>query len=78
LFVVGYLSRFMEDHWVAVKRLLRYVKGMTNQGVVFPKTSGIGLRLKCFSDADADMADDVDRRKSTSGMLVFLYSSPIA
>ena len=30
-FVVGYVSRFMEDpredHWVAVKRLLRYVKG---------------------------------------------------
>ena len=30
-FVVGYINRFMEDpredHWTAVKRLLRYVKG---------------------------------------------------
>jgi len=41
-FVVGYVSRFMkdprEDHWAAVKRLLRYIKGMVDQGIVFPKT----------------------------------------
>ncbi|XP_066361479.1 uncharacterized mitochondrial protein AtMg00810-like [Miscanthus floridulus] len=45
-FAVGYISRFMEDpredHWVAVKRLLRYVKGTVDQGIVFPKTDGIG------------------------------------
>ena len=33
-FVVGYVSRFIEDlredHWAAVKWLLRYVKGMTH------------------------------------------------
>ena len=46
-FVVGYVSRFMEDprenHWATVKRLLRYVKGMVDQGIVFPKTDGSGL-----------------------------------
>ena len=40
-FAVGYVSRFMEDpredHWAAVKRLLRYVKGTVYQGIVFPK-----------------------------------------
>ena len=46
-FVVGYVSRFMEDpredHWVAVKRLLCYVKGAVDQGIVFPKIDGSRL-----------------------------------
>ena len=41
-FVVGYVSRFMEDpredHWATVKRLLRYVKRTVDQGIIFPKT----------------------------------------
>ncbi|XP_066353590.1 uncharacterized mitochondrial protein AtMg00810-like [Miscanthus floridulus] len=41
-FAVGYVSRFTEDlredHWAAVKRLLRYVKGTVDHGIVFPKT----------------------------------------
>ena len=48
-FAVGYVSRFMEDpredHWAVVKRLLRYVKGTVDQGIVFPKTGGRGLQL---------------------------------
>jgi hypothetical protein len=93
-FAVGYVSRFMEDpredHWGAVKRLLRYIKGSLNQAVVFPK--GGGLRLTVFSEAppkvkdgepgltafsDADMAGDVDGRRSTSGVLIFLGAAPI-
>ena len=46
-FAVGYVSRFMkdprEDHWVAVKRLLRHVKGTVDHGIVFPQTSGSRL-----------------------------------
>ena len=47
VFVVGYVSRFMEDpqedHWVTVKRLLRYVKGTEDQGIIFPKIGGSRL-----------------------------------
>ena len=46
-FVVGYVSRFMEDpredHWATVKWLLHYVKGTVDQGIVFTKTSGSRL-----------------------------------
>ena len=46
-FAVGYVSRFMEDpredHWAAVKQLLRYVKGTVDQGIIFPKTGGSRL-----------------------------------
>ena len=53
---MGYVSRFMEDpredYWTAVKRLLRYVKGTVNHGIIFPKTRGSRLQLTVFSDAD--------------------------
>jgi len=94
-FAVGYVSCFMEDpredHWAAVKRLLRYVQGTAEWGLVFPKRGG--LQLKVFSEAppetkegtpgltvfsDADMAGDIDGRRSTSGVLIFLGGAPIA
>ena len=77
---MGYVCRFMEDpredHWAAVKRLLRYVKGTVNHGIIFPKTGGSRLRLTAFSDAY--MTGDSDGRQSTSGILVFLGSAPIS
>jgi len=61
-FTVGYVSRFMEDpredYWAAVKRLLHYVKGTVDHGIIFPKTGGSRLQLTVFSDAD--MAGDID------------------
>ena len=44
--------------------------------IVFPKTGGSGLQLTVFSDVD--MAGDIDGRRSTSGVLVFLRSAPIS
>ena len=59
-----------------MKRLLRYVKGTVDHGIVFPKTGGSGLQLTVFSDAD--MAEDIDGRWSTFSVLVFLGSAPIS
>ena len=53
-FTVGYVSRFMEDpredHWSTVKRLLRYVKGMLDQAIIFPKSGGVAEppEITCF------------------------------
>ena len=62
VFAVGYVSRFIEDpredHWAVVKRLLRYVKGTVDQGIIFLKTGRSRLQLTVFSDAD--MAGDID------------------
>ena len=44
--------------------------------IIFPKTSESGLQLTVFSDAD--MAGDIDGRRSTAGMLVFLRLAPIS
>ena len=59
-----------------MKRLLCYVKGMVDHGIIFPKTGGSRLQLTMFSNAD--MAGDIDGRRSTSGVLVFLGSAPIS
>ena len=62
VFAVSYVSRFMEDpredHWAVVKRLLHYIKGTVDQGIVFPKTGRSRLQLTVFSDAD--MAGHID------------------
>ena len=74
--------------------MLCYVKGTLDQAIIFPKSGGKGgLRLTVFSEAppkakegepeltvfsDADMAGDINRRRSTSGVLVFLGAAPIA
>ena len=59
-----------------MKRLLRYVKGTVDQGIIFPMTDGSRLQLTVFSDAD--MVGDINRRRSTSSVLIFLESAPIS
>ena len=63
---VGALSQHMSqpstDHWSGVKRVLRYIKGTLNYGLIF--TAGDGI-LHGYSDAD--WAGDPDSRLSTSG-----------
>ena len=79
-FAVGYFSRFMEssrdDHLTAVKHILRYVAGTVNYGCKFAHSGEEGIHLLGFSDND--LGGDVDDRKSTSGALFFLGSSPVA
>ena len=77
---VGYVSRFMEapreEHLVAVKRILRYVAGTRGWGVRYCAGSE-KEKLKLVGYSDSDMADDVDDRKSTSGMIYFLSGDAI-
>ncbi|KAJ9565746.1 hypothetical protein OSB04_001712 [Centaurea solstitialis] len=57
-----------ESHMMAVKRILRYLKGTPNRGLWYPKESG--FELVAFSDADHGGCQ-LDR-KSTSGYVQFL------
>ena len=65
--VVGKLGKFMQkpgnDHWVAVKRVLRYIKGTLNYGLVYRHSDTFCL----YGYSDADYAGCQETRKSTSG-----------
>jgi hypothetical protein len=71
-FFVNKISQFMQSpsssHWAAVKRILRYLKGTLSHGITLkPATSFI---LHAYSDAD--WADSLDDRKSTTRFCVYL------
>jgi len=66
-FAIGKLSRFVscygKEHWAAIKRVLRYVKGSVNKGLAFDKNSSCVLQ----GCSDADWAGDHETRRSTTG-----------
>ena len=64
---VGILSQFMSDpsehHWRGIKRVLRYLKGTLQYGII----QFLGSDVQLIGFADADWAGDLDTRCSTSG-----------
>lgn len=74
MFVVSLLSRYMdrptELHLQAAKRVLRYLKGTSDFGILYRK----GGDEKLVTSTDSDNAGDLDDRRSTS-VYVFLLSS---
>ncbi|GKD08760.1 zinc finger, CCHC-type containing protein, partial [Tanacetum coccineum] len=72
-FAVGIVSRFMEkptvNHMQAVKRILWYIKGTVNYGLVYTKYHKSDV-ITGYSDSNH--ARDVEDRRSTSGMVFYL------
>ena len=69
---IGIAARFSakpkENHMMAVKRILRYLRGTKDYGLWYKL--GRNLDLKVFTDAD--WTGNIDDRKSTSGGAFFL------
>jgi hypothetical protein len=78
LFSVCLCARFQSDpresHLTAVKRILKYLKGTPNLGLMYEKTSEYRLSGYC----DADYAGDRMERKSTSGNCQLLEKNLIS
>uniref|UniRef100_A0AAV1TK37 Reverse transcriptase Ty1/copia-type domain-containing protein n=1 Tax=Peronospora matthiolae TaxID=2874970 RepID=A0AAV1TK37_9STRA len=77
-FAVSYVSRFMEnpqvEHWMAVKRILRYLQGTKSHGICFKPDDKIDF----CGYSDADWAGDHADRKSTSGYAFILMGAPVS
>nr|XP_028946361.1 uncharacterized protein LOC114820143 [Malus domestica] len=71
--VCQFMHCLMESHFIARKRILRYLKGTVDYGIQFSKGD---LDLHAFSDAD--WAGDPNDRNSTTGLVVYLGSSLIS
>ena len=63
--VAKFCSKPSKEHWVAVKRIMRYLKGTLNYGLLYKKSK----LNTCVGYSDADWAGDVNDRKSTSGYI---------
>ncbi|XP_074352035.1 secreted RxLR effector protein 161-like [Apium graveolens] len=59
-------------HQNAVKRILRYVKGKIDMGLVYTKESQNNVLM---GYSDSDLAGHVEDRKSTGGMAFYLNES---
>ena len=62
--VCGYMSNLGKNHWMAIKWMLRYVRGTIDRCLVFK--GELPSNLKLVGYVDADHAQDLDTRKSTS------------
>ena len=77
-YAVSNVSRFCtnptQQHWTAVKRIMRYLKGTSNHGLIYSKK----YSKSCVGFSDADWAGDVNDRKSTSGYLFKISGAPVS
>ncbi|CAN6466402.1 unnamed protein product [Victoria cruziana] len=81
VYSVNQVSQFMhaptDAHMEVVKRILRYLKGTLNDGLVYSKDDRYldGHRLMTYTDAD--WAGDPDERRSVSGYCVFIGNNAV-
>jgi hypothetical protein len=75
-FAVSHAARFVEnpgpEHWGAVKRIFRYLRGTINKSIVYRRGNN-----KLVGYADADWAQDCQDRKSTTGFVFCMNGGPI-
>lgn len=77
-YVVNQASQFLNDysdeHWKAVKRIFRYLKGTIDYGIVYG-CNKINCDLVRYTNAD--YAGCIDTQKSTSGFIFLLNGGAI-
>ena len=78
-YAVNHAAKFCETprqiHWTAVKRILRYLKGTPDFGLLYKRHHSTP-QLKGF--CDSDYGGDIDTRRSKSGYVFQLGSGLIA
>ena len=79
-FAVSHVARFCssptKEHWTAVKRILRYLKGTPNYGLTYSRNVNTDGTLIGYSDAD--WAGDANDRKSTSGYFFMMSGAAVS
>ena len=82
-YAVNVLSRFISaplpQHWDAVKRVLRYLKGTAHIGLVYrANEEGTDRIVLGPTYADADWAGDMDDRRSTTGVVMKINGTAVS
>lgn len=78
---VSVTSRFMKnhgrEHWIALKWVLKYLKGSKNLGILYKKSEHIDEK-SLIGYCDSDYASSVDTRKSQTGYVFNLFGSAVS
>jgi hypothetical protein len=69
-----YISNPGKEHWMAVKRVLRYLKGTLSAGLQYGKSEA--LTLEAYSDAG--WGGPTGTGKSVGGWLILINGSPVS
>ncbi len=72
--VAKFCAKPNKQHWTAVKRIMRYLKGILNLGLLYSKD---GSR-DCIGYSDADWAGDLDDHKSTLGYMFQISGAAVS
>src|SRR5579871_1080763 len=79
---VGIVARYMQKpgrlHWLALKRIMKYLKGTVDYGLVFYQGDIANDKITIEAYCDADWAGNLDDRKSTSGYVIKLGDTAIS
>jgi hypothetical protein len=74
-FAINMLSRYQSnagyEHWVAGKKVMRYLMGTRNHMLVYKRNEEVELQVECYTDAS--YKQDIDDLKSTSGY-IFMFA----
>ena len=71
-----YMKEYGREHWLALKWIMRYIKGSKNVGILFQKQED-EVRDPLLGFCDSDFASNLDSRKSQTGYVYKLYGSAI-
>jgi hypothetical protein len=76
------LSQFNEnpshDHWTAVKRVLQYLKGTQDWGIVYQASGTENTALAAVVFSDVDWGTNPEDRKSISGYVFYLAGGAVS
>ncbi|KAH9669264.1 hypothetical protein KPL70_021723 [Citrus sinensis] len=74
---VGAVSRYManpgREHWITVKRILRYIRGTSDVALCYG-----GSEFTVRGYVDSDFAGNLDKRKSTTGYVFALAGATVS
>lgn len=76
--VAKFCSNPNNEHWTAVKRIMRYLKGTSSFGLLYIRDTSLHTAVSFVGYSDADWAGDVDNRRSVSGYCYLLGSCLIS
>ncbi|XP_050883926.1 secreted RxLR effector protein 161-like [Lathyrus oleraceus] len=79
---VELLNRIMEKpqecHFTAVKRVMRYIKGMIDHDVLMPRWKKTNTYAEVYGYTDSDFSGDQDEKKSTANYIFMIESASIS